>query len=201
MIWMQAWAVAGAANLPAPADGGRGANPLDGGVYRTCDGFIVVTGLFKPNPLRDICQALDLPDLSLDERFASVEAMSANADELRALLQAPLLTRTTAEWIPILEAADILCAPVQSVAEAVDDPQVVHNQMVVATDHPRLGTLRTVGVPIKLSATPGSLRTPPPAIGEHTPALLAQLGYDAATIADLRRRQIVDWPDERGGEG
>jgi formyl-CoA transferase len=196
MMWMQAWAVAGAANLSAAADGGRGGNPLDGGVYRTRDGCIVVTGLFKPNPLRDICQALGLDDLSADARFASVEAMREHADELRALLQAPLLTRTTAEWIPCLEAADILCAPVQSVAEAIDDPQVVHNQMVVATDLPRLGTLRTVGVPAKLSATPGSVRTPPPAIGEHTPELLAQLGYDEAMIADLRRRQIVAWPDE-----
>jgi crotonobetainyl-CoA:carnitine CoA-transferase CaiB-like acyl-CoA transferase len=68
---------------------------------------------------------------------------------------------------------------------------------VVEAGHPALGTMRTVGVPVKLRETPGSVRTPPPRIGEHTAAILARLGYDATAIADLHARKIVAWPDDR----
>jgi formyl-CoA transferase len=181
LLWLQAWHVAGAAN-PLPSGAAReGSNPLDGGIYHTTDGFIVVTGLFKPNPLADICNVLGIPDLSQDERFSSVPAMVANATELRGLLQAPLQTRITAEWVRDLEAADILAAPILTIDEAIDLPQVAHNQMIVDT---RDGN-RHVGVPVKLSGTPGSVESAPPRIGEHTSEVLQELGLNKVEIDQL----------------
>ena len=191
VVWMQGWFVARAAG---PADGfgpAQHRDPLSGGVYRTRDGHIVVTHVFRPNPLPEVCAAIGIGDLSGDPRFSSAWAMAEHADELRAILQARLLDKTTAEWVEILEAADILCAPVQPLDEAIDDPQVRHNEMVVSVEHRPDQKIKIVGVPVKLSETPGSVRTSAPSIGQDTPEILVQLGYSEAEIADLCRREIV----------
>jgi len=185
LMWMQAWQATGAANVHPDDDQPReGDNPLDGGVYRTKDAFILVTGVFGPNPLADVCNGLGIPDLSRDERFASVKAMIDNAAELRARLQEPLLKRTTAEWIDILEAADVLCAPVLTIDEAVRLPQILHNEMIVPPAASPDG-IRYVGVPTKLSETPGTVRTGAPRVGEHTVEVLRDLGYSPADIDAL----------------
>ena len=195
LMWMQAWQTTGAANVPPDDDQPReGDNPLDGGVYRTKDAFILVTGVFGPNPLADVCAGLGIPDLSQDERFASVRAMIANAAELRARLQERIAQKTTAEWIEILEAADVLCAPVLSIDEAVQSPQVLHNRMVVAPSGSPDG-FRYVGVPVRLSGTPGEVRTEAPRLGEHTVEILEGLGYAAGEIVDLIASGAVARPD------
>ena len=109
------------------------------------------------------------------------QAMVANATELRGLLQAPLQTRITAEWVRDLEAADILAAPILTIDEAIDLPQVAHNQMIVDT---RDGN-RHIGVPVKLSGTPGSVESAPPRIGEHTSEVLQELGLNKVETDQL----------------
>jgi formyl-CoA transferase len=191
MIWLQGWFVS-RPDEPAKTSGPREErNPLAGGVYHTQDGYVIITHVFRPNALREICAAMGIDDLSLDPRFASPAVTAHHGDELRALLQAHVSQKSTTEWVRIFEAADIMCAPVRSLDEALEDPQVLLNEMVVDLDHPPHGTLKIVGVPVKLADTPGRVRTAAPAVGQHTDEILTQFGYAKAEIADLRRQGIV----------
>lgn len=161
-------------------------NPLQG-IYRTRDGFIALVGWFRPNPLGNVCTALGLPDYSQDERFDTFEriARPEHAAVLRDLIQAAVLTKTTDAWLAILQAHDILCGPVLAPGEVFHHPQAIHNGMVVEIPHPPLGTMRAAGPPAVLSETPATMRMPPPTIGEHTQAVLADAGYSGEEIVRL----------------
>jgi len=110
--------------------------------------------------------------------------------ELKSLLAEAFRKRTSAEWLEALEAADILCSPVNSLQQALDDPQVRYNQMVIEFEHPQ-GTLRAIGSPVKLTDTPASVRRPPPLLGEHDDEILSELGFVAEQIAELRRARVI----------
>jgi formyl-CoA transferase len=146
------------------------------------------------DPLGDISRALDLGPLRDDPRFATEAAQTANRAELQEIFRRRFAELTQADALARLDGQDILCAPVRTLAEALDDPQVIHNDMVVevplggATDR---RSFATVGVPLKLSETPGAVRRPPPALGEHTDEILRDLGYAAEGIARLRAEGAV----------
>jgi formyl-CoA transferase len=161
-----------------------GAFPLSG-TFRTLDGHVVMVGAFKANPLREICRGLGIEDLAADPRYATHVAQVAHRDELQARWREELGKRTTRQVIEALESVDILCAPVNDLATALADPQVANNEMVVEMRHPDAGTIRTVGIPVKLEGTPGTVRRPPPRLGEHTRGVLAELGFTAAEIDTL----------------
>ena len=167
-----------------------GAMPLSA-VLETADGHIAIVGAFKQNPLRDISSALGIEDLSQDPRFESLEQQKVHRNELRALLQEVLRTQSTAHWTARLEEQDILCAPVKTVAEALEDPQTRHNEMVAETEHPTLGRIWLVASPVHLSAAPFQIRHPPPRLGEHTETVLAELGYEQARIDALRADGVL----------
>jgi len=172
-------------------------HPLQG-IYRTADGFIVLVGWFRPDPLANVCRALGLPDYSQDDRFDTLEKLAQpdHAEALRAILAECLAAKTTAEWLAILEAHDVLCGEVLGPAEAFHHPQAVANGMVTTLDHPRLQTVRLVGAPIKLSAAPATYRLAPPAIGQDTRAILAEAGYSREEQAALLARRVAAAPDE-----
>jgi formyl-CoA transferase len=153
----------------------------------------MVTALFRPHPqpLRDLCAALDVEDLSADPRFATAQALAVNAAAFRGRLDPVFATRTSDEWVSRLEARDVLCAPIRRTAEALDDPQLEVNGLIVEVEHPRLGRMRHVGTPLRLAGTPPPPPRPAPTIGQHTDEILREAGFAAAEIAGLRERRVV----------
>jgi formyl-CoA transferase len=163
-----------------------------GGPFPTSDGTIAIVGAFRPNPLRELCQVLEIEDLSAtDPRFGPGESDNiAHAAELNAILAENFKKKTTAEWLERLEAIDFLCTRVLSLEEALEDRQVQHNGMVIAMEHPQ-GTVKAIGPPIKLGQTPATVRYPPPLLGQHDDEILASLGYSRDEIDRLRTANVI----------
>ena len=108
------------------------------------------------------------------------------------MLEAVFPARTTAEWLARLQREGVPVAPINSVDQVVNDPQVLLREMVVDLEHPTLGTLRTLGTPVKEAGAPPFRPVPPRALGEDTDVVLRQLlGYSAERIAELRERRVV----------
>ncbi|HEY7699007.1 MAG TPA: CaiB/BaiF CoA-transferase family protein, partial [Vicinamibacteria bacterium] len=163
--------------------------PLSG-VFETKDGALVLVGAFKENPLRDISTALEIEDLSREDRFSTMERMKEHRAELQGIFRKRFREGTTAHWIERLEAQDLLCSPVKSLSEALDDPQTAENGMLMEAAG-RSETVRMVGAPVHLSEAAVEVRQAPPRLGEHTEAVLRELGYDSARIEGLRRQGVV----------
>ncbi|ATN36912.1 formyl-CoA transferase (plasmid) [Rhizobium sp. ACO-34A] len=148
-----------------------GAFPLTG-VFETTDGAIVMVGAFKPNPLRDICAALEIEDLSALPRYADFDTQMAHRPELQAVFRENFAKNTTAHWIERLEGVDILCAPVRSIGEALEDEQTAINRMILEAGETDAGPIRLIGSPIEMSAAEVTVRLPPPHLGEHNDEIL-----------------------------
>ena len=148
------------------------AMPLSG-VFETSDGAIVMVGAFKENPLRDICHALGIDDLSADPRYANLEQQTLHRAELQSIFRDGFAGDTTAHWLARLDEVDILCAPVVTLEDALDDPQTACNRMIVELEPTAGGPVRLVASPIDMSAAPFAVRRAPPALGEHNDEVLA----------------------------
>jgi crotonobetainyl-CoA:carnitine CoA-transferase CaiB-like acyl-CoA transferase len=159
-----------------------GAMPLSG-VFETSDGAVVLVGAFKANPLRDICTALDIADLSQEERFASYAQRVKNKAELHGIFRARFKSNTTAHWLARLEEQDLLCAPVRSLAEALADEQTLINGMILEAEG-EVERVKVVGSPVHMEAAPVTIRIPPSRLGQYTDAVLAELGLINATAAE-----------------
>ena len=148
------------------------AMPLSG-VFETTDGAIVMVGAFKENPLRDICHALGIDDLSTDPRYITLEQQKLHRAELQSIFCDGFAGDTTAHWMARLDEVDILCAPVVTLEDALDDPQTACNRMIVELEPTAGGPVRLVASPIDMSAAPFAVRRAPPALGEHNDEVLA----------------------------
>jgi formyl-CoA transferase len=149
------------------------AMPLSG-VFDTQTGPLVLVGAFKANPLRDICAALGLEDLSKDERFADLDAQFRNKAELHGRFRERFASNTREHWLAQLEEQDLLSAPVRDMRDALVDPQTLHNDMILQGRTPSGRALKFIGSPIHLSAAHTSLRREPPKLGQHTEEVLAE---------------------------
>jgi len=149
------------------------AMPLSG-VFDTQTGPLVLVGAFKANPLRDICTALGLEDLSLDARYATLKAQFANKAALHAIFHERFASNTREHWLVKLEEQDLLSAPVRDMREALVDPQTLHNGMILEGGTPSGRALKFIGSLIQMSAAKAALRREPPKLGQHTAEVLAE---------------------------
>lgn len=140
---------------------------------------------------RRFCEATELQTLLDDERFATNPARVVHHRELRERLVPVLREHSRAHWNDVLGGAGVPCGAVRDVPDALSDPQLVARNMIEAVEHAAAGTLKVLGVPIKLSETPGSVRTAPPTLGQHTTQVLAELGMMHDEIEELRRANAI----------
>jgi crotonobetainyl-CoA:carnitine CoA-transferase CaiB-like acyl-CoA transferase len=159
-----------------------GAMPLSG-VFETGDGAVVMVGAFKANPLCDISTALGIDDLSQDTRFADHPRQVENKKALHAIFRERFRSNTTAHWLARLEAQDLLCAPVRTLAEALADEQTAINGMVMEAEG-EVERIKVVGSPIHMEAAPVTIRIPPARLGQYTDAVLAELGLAPKQAAE-----------------
>ena len=158
--------------------------------FRASDGWVYVA-VWVDRLWTPFCEAIERPALATDPRYATRADRLARRAELGTLLETVFQGRTVADWMARLEARDVLCAPVNRYADLPEDPRVQATGMIVEQDHPRAGRFRTLDTPIRLGLTPGGIRTPAPALGEHSDAVLAEAGLAPAEIAGLRATGVV----------
>jgi crotonobetainyl-CoA:carnitine CoA-transferase CaiB-like acyl-CoA transferase len=158
--------------------------------FQAADGeFFLAIG--NDDQFARFCRVTGLEALVDDERFSTNPARVRNGAELKGHLSGVLATRPRTHWIEVLTAAGVPCGSVRNVAEVLSDPQIAARRMIEAVEHVALGSLKVLGVPIKLSATPGAVRTAPPALGQHTDGVLQELGFNRDVIGQMRRDGVL----------
>ena len=162
-------------------------------VYETKDAKHLTIGCTEPWLWENFCKAIQRPDLVKFARKSDQFVRAANAEEVgaREQIDAIIRTRTRDEWYDFLVKADVCVGKVYEPEEVVADPQVQARDMIVEMRHPVYGSVKQFGQPIKLSATPGTMRTVAPYSGEHTDQVLAELGLRETEIQALREKKIV----------
>jgi len=152
--------------------------------FETADGWLNLGAANQANWLRMLA-AIDAPELAEDPRFVDNAARIAHLEELTAALNAVFRKRKTADWLERLEAAKVPAGPVLDIAEMHADPQTLAREMVVDAPHARLGPVKTIGLPVKFSETPGGVVAGAPLYGEHSREVLAEHGLSEDEIAAL----------------
>jgi formyl-CoA transferase len=159
--------------------------------FQTADSYLVI-GVASEGIWRRFCQAIGKTEIADDARFAK----NADRVENRALLIAMLTEmfhgRDNETWLKILNAAEVPCAPIQTIDQVFAAPQVRHRDMLVEVEHPTAGSVRMAGIPVKFSATPASVRLPPPLLGQHTNEVLSSwLGISGDALEQLRQKGVI----------
>jgi crotonobetainyl-CoA:carnitine CoA-transferase CaiB-like acyl-CoA transferase len=173
--------------LPRRSQSGNNPAPYNGapyGMYPTADGYIAIA----MNPVGKLA---GLIGLSGYDHLSSNNVLE-NRDAINHEFSAAFQQRATAAWLELLLAEDIWCAPVYTFADLEGDPQVAHNGMIANYDHPTAGNVRTLGIPVQFSATPGDIRRPAPLLGEHTNDILTEFGgYSRDTLEALHAQGAI----------
>ena len=169
------------------------ANPL-WNHYQCQDGRWICLGMLQPDRYwAQFCGVVGRPELATDERFVDLRVRAANAGAAIEILDEVFAGKPLAEWLRLLRAGgDFIFCQVNAVDDLPNDPQVTANDYVVDFDHPRHGATQVIGLPVRLSETPGSIRLPAPEFGEHTEQILTEtLGYTWEQVAALKEREVI----------
>ena len=159
-------------------------------IFETADGFITL-GAVSNAEWQGLCQALQKPEWLTDARFATQAARSANRQERMLEIESTLRGKHSAEGLAALEAADVPCMPVRRRHEMLDDPQVAHNEIVHEIEQPGVGAIRQARPAARFGATPANAPQPAPWHGEHSAAILGEIGYTDDEITALQRSGVV----------
>jgi len=160
-------------------------------VFHAADGEVVIA-VGNDSQYARFCEIAGRPDLATDPRYAKNADRVRNRNQLVPLLEAIVGEKPAAFWADRLEAAGVPCGPINSIAQALADPQALARGLRIGLPHPTAGTVPLVGTPIRMSDSPPAYRRPPPLLGEHTEEVLReQAGFDVEAIAALRSRGIV----------
>jgi formyl-CoA transferase len=159
--------------------------------FQTSDGWIIVA-VGNDTQFRKFVEAGGRPELARDPRFATNPERVRHRDTLVPIVAEMVGTRGKHEWIECLEAAGVPCGPINDLGEVFENEQIRARGMRIDVPHPSGATAALVRNPIRMSATPPQVRSAPPMLGEHTDAVLREvLGYDEASIAELRAREVI----------
>lgn len=160
-------------------------------IFPTKDGNIVL--ITSPEEdWKKFCKIAGREDLISDMRFQSHPDRIKNYAAFEPLMNELMRARTTAEWIALLDPAEIMCGPVNDIAQVVNDPHIKEREMIVEVEHSRAGKLKVVGTPMKFSRTPCKITKASPDVGEHLQEILnARLGLSAEEIDELERNKII----------
>ncbi len=160
-------------------------------IYETKDGYMSVS-VMSDREWRAFCQAAERPEWLEDPRFKTPALRDRNIDDRLALIQERLATRSTAEWLDILEGAGVPCAPVLTRNALLEHPQFQASKIVVESDHPHAGRLRQALAAARFDRTPTKIQRGAPKLGEHSQEILAEIGLTPDEIDALRRDTVVE---------
>jgi len=158
--------------------------------FKASDGWIVVGGANQKNWLR-MLDAIGAPELAEDPRFKENAGRMAHLKELEAELAERFAKNTAAHWLAALDGKGVPCGPVYDMLQALADPQTAAREMVVEVEHATVGRVKTIGLPVKFSGTPGKVRKGAPLYGEDTRDILVQCGFTADEVAALEEEGAV----------
>jgi crotonobetainyl-CoA:carnitine CoA-transferase CaiB-like acyl-CoA transferase len=159
-------------------------------VFAVADGHLILA-VGNDGQFERLCKVAGCPELAADARFATNATRVRHRGTLVPLLAERLRLRTRADWLAALEAAKVPCGPINELDDVFADPQVQARQMTATVAHPHNDQLALVSSPMKLSATPVTLRRAPPLLGQHTDEVLREIGIDEARLRGLRERQVI----------
>lgn len=158
--------------------------------FRCADGFITI-GAANDRNFQKVARVLGHHEWLTDERFTGNHQRVGHREELARLIEEETIRQPAAFWLSELERAGVPCGPILDYEDALTTPQAIAREMTVDVDHPTLGPLRTLGTPIKMSATPLNPKRRGPLLGEHTDQVLSQAGYTDGEIEQLRNGGVV----------
>jgi crotonobetainyl-CoA:carnitine CoA-transferase CaiB-like acyl-CoA transferase len=173
-----------------PQAGNNHPTGIPTGTFKVKDGHINIAASGQ-HMWRRLCDALDAGALYEDPRFSTPGRRSQNRDALTVALEEKLRTKTSSEWIAALNAAGVPCGPILTIDQVFANEQVQHLELAREIDHPQLGAIQVLGLPVTLSRTPGAIRTPTPEKGEHAGEILRELGMSAEEIRRLHEEGVT----------
>jgi crotonobetainyl-CoA:carnitine CoA-transferase CaiB-like acyl-CoA transferase len=161
-------------------------------IYRAKDGrWFIFTMLFAERFWSLMCKALGIEHIEKDPRFDTVEKRAENKEELLAILDEVVATKTLDEWAPIFDKYELVWAYVHTIKSAIEDPQSEANEFIVELEHPVQGKMRAINSPIRFSETPHSIRNAAPLLGQHTEEVLLELGYSWDDIIKMKEEDVI----------